>query len=110
MESTSRLGSTEFTDNLLHYHYTHSLDDNAAFTDDKKSREIDSYTTLDLVASYRWPSTAGVWLSNTTLTVGVDNLSDEAPPFAASAFADGYDTSLYSLAGRRYRIALSRDF
>jgi iron complex outermembrane receptor protein len=90
--------------------YTHSLDDNAAFTDDKKSREIDSYTTLDLVASYRWPSTAGVWLSNTTLTVGVDNVSDEAPPFAAGAFADGYDTSLYSLAGRRYRIALSREF
>ena len=90
--------------------YTHSLDDNAAFTNDKKSREIDSYTTLDLVASYRWRSTADVWLSNTTLTVGVDNVSDEAPPFAAGAFADGYDTSLYSLAGRRYRIALSREF
>ena len=71
---------------------------------------MDSWTSLDLVASYSWKPSAGVWFSGTTLTCGIDNVTDEAPPFAAGAFADGYDTSLYSLAGRRYRIALSRDF
>ena len=90
--------------------YIHSLDDNKAFTSDGKSREVDSWTSLDLVASYSWKPSAGVWFSGTTLTCGIDNVTDEAPPFAAGAFADGYDTSLYSLAGRRYRIALSRDF
>jgi len=90
--------------------YIHSLDDNPVFTDDGKSRKIDSWASLDLVASYRWKPSAGAWLSGTTLTCGIDNVTDEAPPFAAGAFADGYDSSLYSLEGRRYRIALSREF
>ena len=97
-----RLGAT--------LNYIHSLDDNPAFTTDGSPRTIDSWTTLDLVASYRWPADAGPWLSNTQLTLGIDNLSDAAPPFAAGAFADGYDSSLYDLAGRRFRIALTREF
>lgn len=36
----------------------HSLDDNTALTDDGKSLKVDSWTTLDLSASYRWPETA----------------------------------------------------
>ena len=90
--------------------YIHSLDDNAAFTRDGKPRTVDAWTSLDLVASYRWPAHTNIWLSNTTLTVGVDNVSNEAPPFAAGAFADGYDSSLYSLEGRRYRVSISREF
>lgn len=90
--------------------YIHSLDDNPAFTTDGKSRTVDAWTSLDLVASYHWPDTANAWLSNTTLTVGVDNVTNEAPPFAAGAFADGYDSSLYSLEGRRFRISMSREF
>lgn len=90
--------------------YIHSLDDNTAFTNDEKSRKIDSWTTLDLVASYNWPTTASAWLSNTTLTLGIDNVFDTLPPFAAGAFADGYDASLYNLEGRRFRVSLSREF
>jgi outer membrane receptor protein involved in Fe transport len=90
--------------------YIHSLDDNPAFTTDGEPRKVDSWTTLDLVASYQWSTSQNTWLSNTTLTVGVDNATDEPPPFAAGAFADGYDTSLYSLEGRRFRISLSREF
>ena len=90
--------------------YIHSLDDNPAFTLDGEPRKVDSWTTLDLVASYRWSSSEDVWLGNTTLTVGIDNVTDEAPPFAAGAFADGHDSSLYNLEGRRFRISVSREF
>ena len=90
--------------------YVHSLEDNPAFTIDGQPRRVDAWTTLDLVASYTWSSSENVWLSNTTLTVGIDNVTDEAPPFAAGAFADGYDSSLYSLAGRQIRVSVSREF
>jgi outer membrane receptor protein involved in Fe transport len=90
--------------------YIHSLDDNPVFTIDGGPRQVDALTTLDLVASYRWPDRSENWLSNTTLTLGIDNVTDAAPPFAAGAFADGYDSSLYSLEGRRFRISASREF
>ncbi|MDQ8195428.1 TonB-dependent receptor [Coraliomargarita sp. SDUM461004] len=90
--------------------YIHSLEDNIAFTTENQPREVKAWTTLDLVASYHWPQTSNDWLANTTLTFGVDNVGNTPPPFAAGAFADGYDSSLYNLEGRRYRISLSREF
>ncbi|MGJ8653805.1 MAG: TonB-dependent receptor plug domain-containing protein [Opitutaceae bacterium] len=90
--------------------YIHSLEDNPEFTIDGGPRKVDSWTTLDLVASYHWSDTSSKWLNDTTLTFGIDNVTNEAPPFAAGAFADGYDSSLYSLAGRRLRIGLSKEF
>ncbi|MDQ8206066.1 TonB-dependent receptor [Coraliomargarita sp. SDUM461003] len=90
--------------------YIDSLDDNSAFTIDQEPRTVKAWSTVDIVASYRWPENSMTWLNNTTLTVGVDNVSDEAPPFAAGAFADGYDSSLYTLEGRRYHISVSREF
>lgn len=90
--------------------YIHSLEDNPAFTIDGQPRTVDSWTTLDLLASYTWPDSQNIWLRNTTLTIGIDNVTDEPPPFAAGAFADGYDSSLYSLAGRMVRVSLSREF
>lgn len=90
--------------------YVHSLDDNESFTTDGQSRRVDSWTTLDVFGSYNWGQQAGDWLNGTTLTLGIENATDEAPPFAAGAFADGYDSSLYSLAGRRIRISVSREF
>ncbi|MEM7791730.1 MAG: TonB-dependent receptor [Verrucomicrobiota bacterium] len=90
--------------------YIHSLDDNAAFTTDGEPREVDSWLSLDLVASYEW-SDSGVFLfDNTKITLGIENVTDEAPPFAAGAFADGYDSSLYSLEGRRISLSMSRKF
>jgi outer membrane receptor protein involved in Fe transport len=90
--------------------YIHSLDDNAAFTSDGGSRTIDSWTSLDLIASYSWKPSTGAWLGGTTLTLGIDNVTDEMPPFAAGAFADGYDSSLYSLEGRRISLSVNREF
>lgn len=90
--------------------YIHSLDDNATFTIDGLPRTIDSWTTLDLLASYTWQDSNSKWLNDTTLTIGINNATNEAPPFAAGAFADGYDSSLYSFEGRRISVSLSRKF
>lgn len=90
--------------------YIHSLDDNPSFTDGNTSREIESWTSLDLAAQYEWGNETTWLLRNSSFTIGIENLTDEAPPFAAGAFADGYDASLYSLEGRRFMVSLSRKF
>ncbi|WP_158279917.1 TonB-dependent receptor domain-containing protein [Coraliomargarita sinensis] len=90
--------------------YIHSLDDNPIMTADSRPREIDSWTTLDLIAQYAWSTREIGWLSGTTLTLGIENVTDEAPPFAAGAFADGYDSSLYNLEGRRISLSLRKEF
>lgn len=90
--------------------YIHSLDDNTSFTAGNTRRKIDAWTSLDLAAQYAWDAEAHWLAQNSTLTVGIENVTDEAPPFAAGAFADGYDASLYSLEGRRLMISLSRRF
>src|SRR5437016_3963554 len=40
------------------------------------------------------------WLNNMTLTVGMDNVTDEEPPFVAAAFENGYDQQTASVKGR----------
>lgn len=90
--------------------YIHSLDDNPAATDDGGPRKIDAWTSLDLVAQYRWLTNGKSWFSGTSLTLGIENVTDEEPPFAAGAFADGYDSSLYNLEGRRVSLSLSKEF
>ncbi len=90
--------------------YIHSLNDNPAFTTDEQPRKVAPWASLDLLASYAWPATANDWLNNTRLTIGIENATDNPPRFAAGAFADGYDSSLYSLEGRRVSISLRREF
>ncbi|KUJ83995.1 TonB-dependent receptor [Microbulbifer sp. ZGT114] len=56
-------------------------------------REIDSWFSHDMQLAYRSP--LGI-----RLAVGVDNLMDQEPPFAATAFNDNYDGRTYELSGR----------
>ena len=74
------------------------------------SLKIDAWASLDLAAQYSWSSDSPWLVRDSTLTIGIENVTDEAPPFAAGAFADGYDASLYSAEGRRFMISLSRLF
>jgi iron complex outermembrane receptor protein len=50
------------------------------------------------------------WLNNTTVTLGVNNVFDEAPPFVAGSFENGYDESTTNLKGRTWYVALKRRF
>jgi outer membrane receptor protein involved in Fe transport len=50
------------------------------------------------------------WLNNTTITLGMQNVFDEDPPFVAGAFENGYDESLASIKGRFWYVQLKKRF
>jgi iron complex outermembrane recepter protein len=50
------------------------------------------------------------WLNGTTITVGMQNVFDSDPPFAAVTFALGYDPSLADVKGRFCYIQLKKRF
>jgi iron complex outermembrane receptor protein len=50
------------------------------------------------------------WLNNTTITLGMQNVFDEDPPFVNSAFENGYDESLATIKGRFWYIQLKKRF
>jgi iron complex outermembrane receptor protein len=51
-----------------------------------------------------------VWLNNTTITLGLQNVFDEDPPFVAGAAENGYDESLATIKGRFWYVQLKKRF
>jgi outer membrane receptor protein involved in Fe transport len=49
-------------------------------------------------------------LNNTTITLGMQNVFDEDPPFVAGAFENGYDESLATIKGRFWYVQLKKRF
>ena len=50
------------------------------------------------------------WLNGTTITLGMQNVFDYDPPFAAVAFGNGYDPSLADVKGRFCYVQLKKRF
>ena len=103
-----------------------------------RTREVDSYITLDLQLSYEFvrpaaeapptyakdskdnknapvteAATPSIWMRmlwGTKLTVGVNDVFDRYPPSVIGAFNDNYDTSLYSIRNRYWYVSLSKKF
>jgi outer membrane receptor protein involved in Fe transport len=50
------------------------------------------------------------WMNNTTITLGIDNLFDEEPPFVAAAFENGFDESTANPKGRLWYVAIKKRF
>ena len=50
------------------------------------------------------------WLNNTTVTLGMQNVTDEDPPFVAGSFENGYDESLATIKGRWWYVGLKKRF
>jgi iron complex outermembrane recepter protein len=50
------------------------------------------------------------WLNNTTISLGMQNVFDEDPPFVAGAFGNGYDESLATIKGRFWYVQLKKRF
>ena len=50
------------------------------------------------------------WLNETTLTVGVNNVFDEEPPFVAGAFENGYDEATADPKGRTWYVSIKKRF
>src|SRR6266480_2390109 len=50
------------------------------------------------------------WLNGTTITLGMQNVFDEDPPFVAASFENGYDESLTTIKGRFWYVQLKKKF
>jgi outer membrane receptor protein involved in Fe transport len=50
------------------------------------------------------------WLNNTTVTLGMNNVLDEEPPFVAAAFENGYDENTANARGRFWYVGLKKRF
>jgi iron complex outermembrane receptor protein len=50
------------------------------------------------------------WLDKTTLIVGVENVTDEQPPFVAAAFENGFDEQTANAKGRFWYVAVKKRF
>jgi iron complex outermembrane recepter protein len=50
------------------------------------------------------------WLNNATLTLGMQNVFDQDPPFVAGSFENGYDESLATIKGRFWYVQLKKRF
>jgi iron complex outermembrane recepter protein len=74
-------------------------------TNDGKEKNVMPVST----AEYN-PCGWRAWLNNTTITLGMQNVFDEDPPFAASAIANGYDESLATIKGRFWYVQLKKRF
>ena len=81
-------------------HFVSAL--NESFTRDNQpvQRRIESWSTHDVQVAYAIPS-------GMRFAIGVDNLLDHAPPFAASAFNDNFDARTYDLTGRYWYTTFS---
>src|ERR1700747_2552873 len=51
-----------------------------------------------------------VWLNNTTITLGMQNVLDADPPFVAGNFENGYDESLATIKGRFWEGGVKQGF
>src|SRR6266481_2091449 len=50
------------------------------------------------------------WLNNTTITLGMQNVFDQDPPFVAGSGENGYDESLATIKGRFWYVQLKKRF
>jgi hypothetical protein len=50
------------------------------------------------------------WLNKTTVTLGVNNVFGEEPPFVAASSENGYDESTANIKGRTWYVALKKRF
>jgi outer membrane receptor protein involved in Fe transport len=50
------------------------------------------------------------WLNHTTVTLGLNNVFDEQPPFVAGAFENNYDEATANPKGRTWYVALKKRF
>jgi outer membrane receptor protein involved in Fe transport len=73
-------------------------------TDSKEKTGVPVFT-----AEYN-PCGWRAWLNNTTISLGIQNVLDEDPPFAAGSFENGYDESLATIKGRFWYVQVKKRF
>ena len=72
---------------------------------DGKEKNVIPVSTAEYGCSnWKW------WLNNTTVTLGMQNVLDEDPPFVAGSFENGYDESMATARGRFWFVGLKKRF
>ncbi len=88
--------------------------ENAAAAGIRTRRSVDAFSAFDFALRHTWKKPASralSWLAGTTLTLGVNNLADRAPPLAPQAFDDNNaDISTYDPIGRLWHASLRVKF
>jgi iron complex outermembrane receptor protein len=74
-------------------HHVSALDEEVPLSG--RTREIDDWTVHNVQVAWRWVSHI-----DARLALGVHNVLDTPPPFAASAFNDSFDSRTHDLIGR----------
>ena len=77
----------------------------SAKTKRDKEKNVMSVSTVD----YN-PCGWRAWLNNTTITLGMNNVFDQDPPFVAGALENGYDQWQANIRGRTWYVALTKRF
>lgn len=70
------------------------------------SRDVDDYLRMDLFAGFNVSSPLG----STSITVGINNLTDAEPPFVSGGLNANTDPLTYDLAGRTFYGRVSQRF
>ncbi len=71
---------------------------------------VESYQSVDLRASYAFKSWSNRWLQGLRVTVGVNNLFNQDPPYAPSEQDQFRDINTYDMYGRTYYVSASYKF
>ncbi len=77
---------------------------NVKMKDGKEKNVVPVSTAEYGCSNWQW------WLNNTTVTLGMQNVFDESPPFVAGNFENGYDESLTTIKGRFWYVGLKKRF
>src|SRR6266404_4152524 len=76
-----------------------------AGTRDSKNKNVTPVST----AEYN-PCGWRAWLNNITITLGMNNVFDQDPPFVAGGFETSYDQRIANIRGRVWYVALTKRF
>ena len=77
---------------------------NVKMKDGKEKNVVPVSTAEYGCSNWKW------WLNNTTVTLGMQNVLDNDPPFVAGNFENGYDESLTTIKGRFWYVGLKKRF
>ena len=77
---------------------------NVKMKDGKEKNVVPVSTAEYGCSNWKW------WLNNTTVTLGMQNVLDENPPFVLGNFENAYDESLTTIKGRFWYVGLKKRF
>jgi iron complex outermembrane receptor protein len=83
-----------------------------SFTLNGKNWTIDSWFDIDMQLSYEFGrgKPEKKWYDGTKITLGVNNITDEAPPLISSSSEDNTDKASYDIIGRFVYFEVSKKF